>query len=51
MLVNALMRTLLIEVISISRDDAVQLMLMKNEEVIGTFSFKRAYNSFAVGVI
>ena len=40
LLINALMRPLLIEVISISRDDSVQLIRMKNEEVIGTFSFK-----------
>lgn len=37
-LVNALMRPFLIEVVSISRDDSVQLILMKNEEVIGTFA-------------
>lgn len=38
MLINALMRPLLIEIVSISRDDSSQLILMKNEEVIGTLA-------------
>lgn len=38
MLINALMRPLLIEIVSISRDDSLQLILMKNEEVIGTLA-------------
>ena len=40
MLINALMRSLFIEIVGISRDDSVKLILMKNEEVIGTFSLK-----------
>ena len=38
MLVNALMRSLLIEVDSVSRDDAVQLVSVEDEKVIGTLA-------------
>jgi hypothetical protein len=50
MLVNALMRPLLIEVVGISGDDAMQLMLVENEEVVGTLTLKRTHESFAQGI-
>jgi hypothetical protein len=49
-LVNALMRPLTIEIVGISGDDAMQLMLMENEEVIGTLTLKRTHKSFAQGI-
>lgn len=50
MLVDALMGSLSIEIVSISRDNSMQLMGMKDEEIVCAFSFKRAHKTFTQGI-
>jgi hypothetical protein len=49
-LIDALMWPLFIEIVSISGDDAMQLMLVEDEEVVSTFTLKRTHKPFAQGI-
>ena len=49
-LIDALMGTILIVVVSKSPNDPPQLLLVEDEEMVTTLSFQRAHKSFLDGI-
>ena len=50
MLINALMRSQLVEVVCVSRDDSVQLVRVENKKIVCAFAFQAADKSFTDGI-